>query len=122
MHKQQPASPHNGENESIPKKPAASFRCNRFLVRVFRLGLRTRECLSPFATKRTNGVEGSKLYQRQPLPYSYFTIFICCFSFCRPSLLIIYLIVPLSTSRRASEELRLVSVAGFCSPFSQTFA
>jgi hypothetical protein len=61
--------------------------------------LRTRECLSPFATKRTNGVKGSKLYQRKPLPYSYFTIFICWFSFCRPSLLIIYLIVPLSTSR-----------------------
>jgi hypothetical protein len=61
MHKDkhQAASPHNGENDSIPSKPAASFRCNRFLVRAFRLVLRTRECLSPFATKRTNGVQGS---------------------------------------------------------------
>ena len=56
-------NPHLHTNDSIPTKPATSFRCNRFLVLVFRLGLRTRECLSvclsPFATKMTNGVEGS---------------------------------------------------------------
>jgi hypothetical protein len=120
-HKQQPASPHNGVNESIPTKPAASFRCNRFLVRVFRLGLRTRECLSvclsPFATERTNGVEESS-----SINDSHSLILILPFSFCRPSLFIIYLIVPLSTLRRACEELRLVSVAGSYNPFSQRFA
>jgi hypothetical protein len=59
IHNAQTQAPTRGETDSIPTKPAASFRCNRFLVRVFLLVLRTRECLSPFATKRTNGVEGS---------------------------------------------------------------
>ena len=69
--------------------------------------------------KKVKWRRGKQLYQRQPSPYSYFTIFICSFSFCSPLLLIIYLIVPLSTSRRACEELRLVSVARFDSSVSQ---
>ena len=115
-HKHQPASPHNGGNDSIPTKPAARFRCHRFPERVFGLGLRTRECLSPFATKRTNGGQASSctsdshsLILMSPSSNAAF----------HSVVLFSLLIVPLSTSRRACKKLRLVSVVGFYSPFSQ---
>jgi hypothetical protein len=96
-------------------------RCNRFLVSVFTLGLRRRERPSPFATKRTNSVEGSSY--TSDCRCNILILQLSCVAFILPSFTPHNLCHrPFIQFASACEELRLVCVPGCCNPFSQMFA